>query len=179
MIRASFKGSTTLRERTMGKQGGKQDGKHDGKLHATQGGFTLLELLIVVAVIGILGMIALPSYSDYVKRGKIAEAASQLGQWRGKMEHYFLDNRSFLDAGGNCGVPAPTGADVKHFTYTCPVKSANTYTLQATGNAASGMSGFTYTIDHQNAKQTTAAPAGWAAATMPTNCWITKKGGVC
>lgn len=160
-----------MRERTMGKQ--------DGKQHATQSGFTLLELLMVIAVIGILGMIALPSYSDYVKRGKIAEATSQLGHWRSKMEQYFLDNRTYVDAGGNCGVPAPTGSEVKYFTYTCPVKTASTFRLQADGVATEGMGGFTYTLDHQNAKQTTAAPAGWAATTMPTTCWITKKGGIC
>ena len=45
--------------------------------------------------------------------------------------------------------------------------------------ATEGMGGFTYTINQANARQTTAAPAGWAAAAMPTNCWISKKGGVC
>lgn len=145
----------------------------------TQRGFTLLELLMVVAVIGILGMIALPSYSDYVKRGKIAEATSQLGLWRTKMEQFFLDNRTYLDAVGACGAPVPTGGDLKNFTYTCPGPTASTFTLQADGNVAEGMNGFTYTINQQNVKQTTAAPTGWAAASMPTNCWVTKKGGVC
>jgi len=41
------------------------------------------------------------------------------------------------------------------------------------------MTGFTYTIDQQNTRQTTAAPTGWAASAMPASCWITKKGGVC
>ena len=156
-----------MRERTMGMR------------HGTQRGFTLIELMIVVTVLGILAMIAYPSYSDYIKRGKIAEAASQLGQWRTKMEQYFLDNRTYLDSAGNCGVPAPSGGDIKYFTYTCPTKTASTYTLQAVGNASEGMSGFTYTLDQADTKQTTAAPAGWAAATMPTNCWIKKKGGTC
>jgi hypothetical protein len=35
------------------------------------------------------------------------------------------------------------------------------------------------TIDETNTKRTTAAPTGWAAATMPTSCWIARKGGVC
>ena len=108
-----------MRERTMGMR------------HGTQRGFTLIELMIVVTVLGILAMIAYPSYSDYIKRGKIAEAASQLGQWRTKMEQYFLDNRTYLDSAGNCGVPAPSGGDIKYFTYTCPTKTASTYTLQA------------------------------------------------
>jgi hypothetical protein len=41
------------------------------------------------------------------------------------------------------------------------------------------MAGFTYTIDQNNAKATTAAPAGWAAATMPAGCWIKSKNGGC
>ena len=150
-----------------------------GQQRSTQRGFTLIELMIVVVVVAILSMIALPSYNDYIRRGKIAEATSQLGQWRTKMEQYFLDNRSYVNGGGACGAPVPTGGDIKYFTYTCPGPTASTFTLQADGVATEGMGGFTYTINQANARQTTAAPAGWAAAAMPTNCWISKKGGVC
>jgi type IV pilus assembly protein PilE len=150
-----------------------------GLPRSTQRGFTLIELMIVVVVVAILSMIALPSYNDYIRRGKIAEATSQLGQWRTKMEQYCLDNRTYVNGGGVCGAPVPTGGDIKCFAYTCPGPSASTFTLQAVGVATEGMGGFTYTIDQTNARQTTAAPAGWAAATMPTNCWISKKGGIC
>lgn len=148
---------------------------------SAQRGFTLLELMIVVAVIGILAMIGFPSYADYVKRGKIAEATSSLADARVKMEQFFLDNRTYV---GSNAASLPCNATVlglgkKHFTYACSNLGAGTYTVTATGVAGEGMSGFTYTIDQQNARQTTAAPAGWAAATMPANCWITKKGGVC
>lgn len=142
-------------------------------------GFTLIEVMIVVAIVAILATVAYPAYDDYTRRGKIAEATSQLAGWRARMEQYFLDNRTYLNAGGACGVPVPTGAEVKYFAYTCPGPTANTYTLTATGVAGEGMGGFTYTIDQTNARATTAAPAGWAAGAMPANCWIRKKGGVC
>jgi type IV pilus assembly protein PilE len=148
---------------------------------SAQRGFTLLELMIVVAVIGILAMVGLPGYSDYVKRGKIAEATSTLSDVRVKMEQYFLDNRTYVGAdAANLPCNATVlGMGKKHFTYVCGNLGAATYTVTATGVAGEGMSGFTYTIDQVNARQTTAAPTGWAAAAMPKNCWITKKGGTC
>ena len=62
------------------------------KLETAQKGFTLIELMIVVAIIGILASIAIPQYSDYVKRGKAAEATSNLATLRIKMEQCFQDN---------------------------------------------------------------------------------------
>jgi prepilin-type N-terminal cleavage/methylation domain-containing protein len=52
-------------------------------------GFTLIELMIVVAVVGILTAIAVPSYTNYVIRGKIPEATSQLASKRVQMEQFF------------------------------------------------------------------------------------------
>jgi type IV pilus assembly protein PilE len=140
-------------------------------------GFTLIEVMIVVVIIGILATVGYPAYTDYVRRGKIAEATAQLGVWRAKMEQYFLDNRTYIDAGGNCGVPVPSGGDIKYFTFTCPGPTASAYTLQADGVAAQGMGGFTYTINQQNAKASTiSGVSGWTGS---TSCWVTKKGGVC
>jgi type IV pilus assembly protein PilE len=135
----------------------------------TKNGFTLVELMTVVAVIGILAAIAYPSYNDYVIRGKLAEGTSALSDGRVKMEQFFQDNRTY--AGG----PAP--AATTYFTYSAGTPTATTYTLTATGIGSLNV--FVYTINQNNAKGTTAAPTGWAAATMPATCWITRKGGVC
>jgi type IV pilus assembly protein PilE len=139
-------------------------------------GFTLVELLIVVAVIGFLAAIAYPSYTAYVIRGKLAEGTSALSDGRIKMEQFFQDNRTYV------GGPAP--AATANFTYaaTNPGLPAGTavpqsYLITATG--IGGASGFVYTIDQTNTKRTTAAPTGWAASTMPATCWISKKGGQC
>lgn len=135
----------------------------------TNEGFSLLELLVVMAVIGILAAIAVPAYDDYVIRGKLAEGTSALSDGRVKMEQFFQDNRTYL------GGPAPAATST--FTYAAGNLSATTYTITATGNGK--VLGFVMTINETNTKRTTAAPAGWAAATMPTSCWIAKKGGVC
>ena len=138
-----------------------------------QKGFTLIELMIVVTIIAILASVALPAYNDYVVRSKITDATSALATKRVSLEQFYQDNRTYI---GAAACSADTGSS-KYFDFTCPVQTANTYTLEAEGKDS--MQQFVFTIDQSNNKQTTDAPSGWAAATMPVNCWITKKGGAC
>ena len=137
-------------------------------------GFTLVELLVVVAVIGILSAIAVPQYSDYVTRSKITEATATLSEHRVRMEQFFQDNRTYAGAcTAGTVAPTPTG---RYFTYACSNLAATTYTVTATGVASQGMDGFVFTINQANTRATTGVPTGWATN---TNCWVTKKGGVC
>lgn len=136
-------------------------------------GFTLIELMVVVVIVGILAAIALPSYADYVRRSKIIEATRGLSDFSTRMEQYFLDNRTYL---GSCAIAKPkVQANVKTFTFTCPTETATTYTLTATGVAAEGMNGFTYTVTQANVRATTATVWGKTSAT----CWVTRKDGSC
>ena len=136
----------------------------------TQRGFTLIELMIVVVVIGILASIGFPAYSDYVTRGKLIEGTSALSDGRIKMEQFFQDNRTY-DAGGGTTCPPTIPAATANFTYACSGLTATTYTITATGTG--GLSAFSYTIDETNTK-TSATPWGNSAA-----CWVTNKGGAC
>ena len=141
-------------------------------------GFTLIEVLVVVAIVGILAAIALPSYADYVRRSKIIEATTGMSDMKTRMEQYFLDNRRY-DNGGNCGVdPAVAEKNVKTFTLAC-VASATGYVVTATGKAAEGMGGFTYvytnTLANPDLKSTTATYWSKTSAT----CWVTRKDGSC
>lgn len=143
-----------------------------------QKGFTLVELMIVVVIIGILASVSIPAYSNYVLRGKIPDATSNLAIKRTAMEQYFQDNRTYLSGLACPSSVAPSSST--YFTFTCSVATATTYTLTATGITTTGTGGFSYTIDQSNAKTSTiAAPAstGWQSAVQP--CWITKPGGVC
>ena len=134
-------------------------------------GFTLVELMIVVAIIGILAAIAVPSYNDYLTRGRIPDATSNLATKRVQMEQYFQDNRTYLGAPA-CN--ADTAAS-KYFDFSCPiVATSTTYTLQAVGKGT--MTGFIFTINQSNAKATSAVPSGW---TSSSSCWITRKNGDC
>ena len=133
-------------------------------------GFTLVELMIAVAILSILASIAIPAYTDYVTRSRIIEATSNLATKRIQLEQYFQDNKTY-DAAPACDDDT---AASDYFNFTCPVQTATTFTLQAQGK--SSMTGFTFTIDQANAKATTAVPSGWDTS---ATCWVRSKGGVC
>jgi type IV pilus assembly protein PilE len=132
-----------------------------------QKGFTLIEVMITVTIVGILSAVAYPSYRDYVIRGQLAEGTSTLADMRVKLEQSFQDNRSY-DNAPICNAQKPTP---KNFTVTCAT-TPTTYTVTATGSGPTA--GFAYTIDQQNVRATTAVKTGWGSPN-PT-CWLIRKG---
>jgi len=145
-------------------------------------GFSLIELMIAVAVVAILTAVALPAYNDYVLRGKLIEAHATLADLRVKMEQWFQDNRTYVN-GGACGVAMPGPAQgVKYFTYTCAAPSSTTYTITATGQSSQGLTGIAYTVNESNTKATTVTAGSTmanAGYTSNANCWVTRKGASC
>jgi type IV pilus assembly protein PilE len=152
-------------------------------------GFTLIELMVTVAIVAILAAIALPSYTAYITRSKIVEATSALLAMRTKMEQYWQDNRTYDSPGP--GVPAPCAKgslvqapQMKYFTVTCDKLSATTYVLTAGGGTPNdgSMSGIWFTIDQANARATTVdagSPMEKAGYVTNKTCWTVKKGGQC
>lgn len=133
-------------------------------------GFTLVELLVAVAIIGILSAIAIPQYSEYVRRGKVSEATGALGELRLRAEKYYSDNRTYV--GFNSTI-----SNARNFSYACTavVATPNEFTCTATG--IGGVSGFVYTINHANTRTSTfTGVSGWNNS---TTCWVTKKGETC
>lgn len=144
-------------------------------------GFTLIEVMVTVAIVAILSAIAFPSYTQYIQRARIVEAVSTLSDMRNKMEQYFQDNRTWNPPGPaiapcNPGTVAPLPAATQFFTFACGGLGANTYTVTATGNAGTAMAGFAYSVDQANLRTTVALPAGWV---VTPNCWVLKRDGTC
>jgi type IV pilus assembly protein PilE len=138
-------------------------------------GFTLIELVIALAVIAILTASAVPSFTDFLRRGRITEAVTRLADYRARMEQYFLDHRRYDDGAGNCGASAQAATPADAFTVACSA-DADVYTVTATGLVAKGMHGFVYTVDHANARKTTSVPRGWLASDL---CWVMRRDGSC
>jgi len=109
-----------------------------------QKAFTLIELMIVVAIIGILSSIAYPSYQSYVQRTKEAEARTALVSFASAMSQYYLEDMTYLGAAGtqtsskNTGEPwvfsskVPIDSGTKTYDLTINAATKNSFTLKAT-----------------------------------------------
>lgn len=142
-------------------------------------GFTLIELMSVVAIIAILAAIAVPQYNDYIRRASLQEALSTLADFRVRLEQFYQDNRAY----GTVGEAIPCGHDgvaqridfaaaAGRFTYGCVLSGAGADQNQAFVISASGSSGaavgHAYTLDSGNSKVTTMFRGGVVAK----SCWL-------
>lgn len=104
------------------------------KPNRQQAGFTLIEVMVVVAIIGILAAIAFPSYSEYVKRGYRTEGQAFLHDTSAREERYFAQNNSYItatDSYASLGLSSTSSSNAK---YTLSISKADNdggYTLTA------------------------------------------------
>lgn len=131
-------------------------------------GFSLIELMIVIAIIGILVAIVLPNYSEYVLKGKLAEAMTVLSDLQVREEAYYTDNRAYT-------AMTPRTGQIQYFDATACVTTtvgglANQgYTCTARSTSLS----YTYTVTEAGTK-TTVKPDG-----TTVSCWLKTPGGSC
>lgn len=127
-------------------------------------GFTLIELMVVVAIMAVLVAIGVPSYTSYVLKGKLTEGQTLLSDLQLRQEQYYADNRSYADG----MTPRSAG---KYFTATsCVTSSANqSYICTARMTSPS----FSYTVNDGGAKTTTKSDGS------TVNCWLTSDSGTC
>jgi type IV pilus assembly protein PilE len=140
-------------------------------------GFTLIEVMVVVAIVAILAALAVPVYRDYVTRGRIPDALGPLADMQARMEQYFQDQRTYVGAcQANTIAPLPPAS--KYFSFDCGTPTATGYTIRATGQ--NGMDGFVFQLSLSGgsySRTTSSVPDGWALPS--SNCWVTKKDGSC
>mgnify|MGYP003575482515 CR=1 FL=1 len=153
-------------------------------------GFTLIELMIVVAVIAILSMIAMPSYQEHVRRSKRSEAQGILMEAAQYMQRYYSANDRYTAAAGTTTseteqtvtsggsttsiLPgdlqkSPKGAGAANYTISVEARDTPpTYTLKATrtGSMSSDKCG-TLTLNSQGVKGLDSAATGLGAV----DCW--------
>ncbi|MGZ5199594.1 MAG: type IV pilin protein [Telluria sp.] len=133
-----------------------------------QQGFSLIELMIAVVIVGILTAIAVPAYSTYVTRTRLSEAFTALAGLQPTAEQFWANGRTYAS------MPLPP--NTTNFTYTLTSADASSYKVTATANATGKVPGFAFTIDQSGNRATTSAPTGW---TTSTTCWVDHKEGTC
>jgi len=146
-------------------------------------GFTLIELMIAVAIIGILAAIAYPSYTNYVLRGKRSLAKAVLTEVASRQENFFVDRKSYADSLTDLGYPAATFCVIADNTARTSCTDATYEITMETSAVGTTVVGFTLTatgkgsqLRDKDCKTLTVNQKGEKAATTSTgasspNCW--------
>ncbi|MBT2336432.1 prepilin-type N-terminal cleavage/methylation domain-containing protein [Variovorax paradoxus] len=144
-------------------------------------GFTLIEVMITVAIVAILAAVALPSYRDYVLRGQLVDGTNGLAAMRADMERYYQDNRTYLKVDPfvpPCTATATKTNIVGHFQLSCaadPAATSTTYKLLAVGSGPTA--GFTFSVDQLGVQASTiTGVSGWTGC---DKAWVTRRGQAC
>jgi type IV pilus assembly protein PilE len=127
-------------------------------------GFTLIEMMIAVAIVAILAAVAVPTYADYQRRTHLSSAFAALGGYRVRLAHFFQDSNNYGDSA--CGLDAPE--ETPQFQYACALTDSGQGFI-ATATGVGTMAGYAYTIDAAGANVTTAFPRG---SGLPRACWL-------
>ena len=140
---------------------------------SAQHGFTLIELMIAVAIVGILAAIAYPSYADHVRRGKISAALGEMSATRVRLEQYYQDHRNYGSSATGCGVALPSAPG---FAFRCAWGSGGTsQSLLLTPPGQEPMARYVYTVNEAD-QQATPRFEGQA---VNAACWIKRRGDAC
>ena len=138
-------------------------------------GFTLVEVMIVVAIIAILAAIAIPSYTNYVVRGNMTEGMTLLSNTAQALERCYSRFAAYDD--DNCGVSFPRSSENEWYEVTAPTLEASEFTLRATPQGTQATRGRgkecgAFTLNHrgQRGLEVDGDPVD-SGATLVQECW--------
>ena len=98
-------------------------------------GFSLIELMTVLVIIGVLAAIAYPAYQDYVRRANRSTAQAFMMTIASRQEQYLLTNRSYASTAAALNLTAPSETNGRYtFSITLPTTTSYTITATAVGN---------------------------------------------
>ncbi|EMT1645964.1 pilin, partial [Neisseria gonorrhoeae] len=102
-------------------------------MNTLQKGFTLIELMIVIAIVGILAAVALPAYQDYTARAQVSEAILLAEGQKSAVTEYYLNNGIWPENNGDAGVASPSDIKGKYVKSVTVAKGVVTATMNSTG----------------------------------------------
>ena len=114
-------------------------------MRSVQKGFTLIELMIVVAIIGILAAVALPAYQDYTARSQMSEALNLAGGQKGAVTEYRADKGAWPTDNTQAGVAAATDIKGNYVDNVAIASGVITATMKSTG-VSQGIQGKTLVL---------------------------------
>ncbi|HEZ1319845.1 TPA: pilin [Neisseria meningitidis] len=102
-------------------------------MNTLQKGFTLIELMIVIAIVGILAAVALPAYQDYTARAQVSEAILLAEGQKSAVTEYYLNHGKWPDGNSNAGVASSTDIKGKYVAGVKVEKGVITATMLSSG----------------------------------------------
>ena len=140
-------------------------------MNKRQAGFTLIELMIVVAIVGIIGAIAFPSYDSYMKKSRRSDAKVGMAKIADRLERYYINNDTYTTTVTDLGF-ADNQSENGYYTFAISTTNARAnYTITATAQGAQTQDTDTSAGDCTVMTLDSTGLKGAPNTSTPEKCW--------